>query len=421
MSPFLAIFLVTPAPLHLKVDGDGFLRLMKEGHPVYAREADLTVINGLLGSHGATFLPSIHVAGSLSTIHVDLMGNVDSGGSQVGRLVLALPSIAGAADEAGFFSFSDRPTLTNPGEGVAGVVRFGEGDSKGSAKINVTQPNVIQATVAKPTSLVAKSIGPTKTESAETLGVTKLLNPKLKASPSKTSASGKVEIIVHGHTEVDGEPVKLAEVAEITGPAELVQKADDIVIAGSPAIGVKRLLDQHNLSTIIQGAGIEPTRFVLVCPEGATVVRKSQVVDPDALMKSALDAIDAKFGGKVPLVPTIKARPVLAPLGELTLEPSEPEVTADGYFVTVTIKVGGELVGTQSLSLVPSKDAPRVHQNAPLTVVLISGTATVEVNGKAKSAAYVGQRIEVIIDGVGNKPTSHIGTLVSLDRVEVQL
>lgn len=395
----IAALLVTAAGgAHIRVDGDGYFRMMRDGQPVYAREADLAVISGRLGSHGATFLPAITVSKGVSALSIDLSGHVLESGSEIGHLVLALPTSGSQPLEDGFVSFTDRPRLVDPGDGTAGVIRF-----SGAA-----QPTPVKAHQELVKSATDKTQPPHKAA-------------PLTQSANTDSASGKLEVIVHAHSMVGEGKFGMADVAEMKGPADLLEKAQNIIIADAPALGVRRLLDEHSLSVYLMGAGLSMRKVLLVCPQGADVVRKSQTIDPSALVKAATDAVVSKFGGSIPLVMAQKIAPFPAPEGEVTYEASGPEAIGEGYYVAVTVKVAGNSIGIKSLTLVPSKDAPRAKVNDPVTVILLTGNAAVEVPGKIKTAGYVGQRVEVIVEKVGAHDTTHIGTLVAPNKVEVQL
>ena len=105
----------------VRVDGEGFLRFVRDGRVVYAKEAELVARDGRLCHRlGPAVIPSITVG---STFEIDLEGNVRSGGVVVGRLVLATFAVPVSKIEEGFLVSPERPKLGNPGEGVIGVVR----------------------------------------------------------------------------------------------------------------------------------------------------------------------------------------------------------------------------------------------------------------------------------------------------------
>src|SRR5438105_25286 len=129
IAPLVAAFLLaSPVPLSIHVEGEGYLRLAKEGRVVYATSAKLDVVGGKLGSAGATFLPAIQISASAEALDVDLEGNVfiksSAGRTLAGRLVLALfPANASLLDDGAFKTAADRPRLGNPGEETNGVIR----------------------------------------------------------------------------------------------------------------------------------------------------------------------------------------------------------------------------------------------------------------------------------------------------------
>ena len=105
------MILTPPFDLNVRVEGDGLLRLLRGGKPAYAREARLTIVNGVLCTgDGAIIVPKIALSGPFA---VALDGTVTVNGATKGRLVLALVA-------------NGKTILANPGEGLAGVLRTGK-------------------------------------------------------------------------------------------------------------------------------------------------------------------------------------------------------------------------------------------------------------------------------------------------------
>ncbi|HVL39492.1 MAG TPA: hypothetical protein VM328_08900, partial [Fimbriimonadaceae bacterium] len=106
----------------VRVEGEGYLRFVRDGRVVYAKEAALQAIDGkLCHSEGAPVIPTISVA---APFMVNLEGNVVAGGKSVGRLVLAhFPASASLRPDGPFLVAAERPRLAEPGEGDSGVIR----------------------------------------------------------------------------------------------------------------------------------------------------------------------------------------------------------------------------------------------------------------------------------------------------------
>jgi hypothetical protein len=106
-----------PAPLKVRVDGEGYLRFAREGRVVYASSATLSVADGsLVGAEGATVMPSILVPTDATAIAVDLEGNVSCkrgpDAFPLGRLVLAVfPKGIALRPSGAYLVAADRPTL----------------------------------------------------------------------------------------------------------------------------------------------------------------------------------------------------------------------------------------------------------------------------------------------------------------------
>jgi hypothetical protein len=112
--------------LHAVVDGDGYMRFVREGRIVYSASATLEPHDGLLMSGGLPVAPAIRIPTDAIGIEIDLAGNVvaigKSGKQTCGRLVLASFDKA-PTQNSGFLMAAGKAVIGNPGQGLFGVIR----------------------------------------------------------------------------------------------------------------------------------------------------------------------------------------------------------------------------------------------------------------------------------------------------------
>jgi hypothetical protein len=119
-----AAMILAPAALTARVEGDGFLRFLREGEVVYQKEARLVAVDGRLAHElGPPVTPAIPVVGSPSSLTVDSEGRVLADGRQIGRLTLAIFGVdLRPIERDGWLLAADRPELAYPGSPGAGVI-----------------------------------------------------------------------------------------------------------------------------------------------------------------------------------------------------------------------------------------------------------------------------------------------------------
>src|SRR5947209_600915 len=89
ISTLLSLVLVTVQPVSVRVDGEGYLRFIRDGRIVYASAAELSVQGGLLGSKGLPLTPAIKIPENVAHIDIDLSGDIIANKATCGRIVLA--------------------------------------------------------------------------------------------------------------------------------------------------------------------------------------------------------------------------------------------------------------------------------------------------------------------------------------------
>lgn len=362
--------LAGPATLPIRVEGEGYLRLAKNGRLNYATQVTLTSFKGAIGTtDGQTLLPRLSVEGEVTDLSVDLRGNITVKGKQVGRIVLA-------AFPGGKVTTGVVPDLVNPGEGVFGVIRAGE-----------------ETPVA----------------------------PKTTAGPEKKSTvpAGTTTLIVNAHPEVAGEQFTIGDISTIDGDAAVVEQIRVIGMGASPLPGTDRGLARVHILARLRMAGIDVTKVNVVVPEGATVTRKSQTIDSETLIDTARSTAQNRLGITANLVATKPPVPMTLPPGEVDLSAECGTMTQSGVTVTVTARVGNKVVGSRAMTLVLENPALGVKTGDTVRIRLVSHGATVECQGRATSSGVLGQNVNVTISIGASGTKTLTGVVKDAGIVEV--
>lgn len=373
--------------LMIRIEGDGFLRFAKGTQIYYARQAKLTATNqGLMAGDGSILIPRLVAPNGTTKLEASMDGTitaqVGSAKKQLGRFVLAIFDQKTSFSKVGnYVTTSVKPTLTNPGEWIAGVIRT--------------------------TPLVAK------TTPATTPQTTQGSKPQTAAN---TFYKPSAEITVNPTSEIETEKIFLGSIAQIEGDSELAEKLKTVDFGRAPIYGSKRGLTTIHVRATIAAAGIDVRKLKITVPEGAFVERKSQKVDPSTINEAVEEAIKTKFGFEAKVQEKTKMVTYSVPIGKLTFDVSQLNLTNTDISGIVDLAVDGKISNSirvsyslPTLSMVKRGDVVRLR--------LVSNFAKVEVNAKATSNGYLGQLISVQTDN----GTVHSGTLIGPNIVEVKL
>ncbi len=371
--------------LYVRIEGDGYLRFAKGTQIVYARQAKLTpTAQGLVASDGSMLVPRLVAPANTTKLAVSLDGAISAqspaGTKSLGRLVIAVfDAKAGFVKVGNYVSTTAKPTLTNPGEWIAGVIRSTPLVATKTTQGNqVSKPNVQTGSEAfyKPTA----------------------------------------EVVINSTSQVKSDHILLGEIAKIDGDPELKEKLSAVDFGKAPIYGAKRGMTLIHVRANILAAHIDLTNVKITVPEGASVERESQRVEPSDIAKAVSDALKSKFGFDTKLQEkhTIYASNV--PLGKLNLDVTQLTMGNSEVSGYVDISVDGKLVNSTRVEYeLPA--LPGVKRGDVVRLRMKSNFATVEVSGKAASAAYLGQTLSVQTDN----GTTVTGTLIGANLVEVKL
>jgi len=393
IATLFAAAVIAPSWLGIRVDGTGYLRLVRQGRVVYAKQARIQVQDGhLVAEGGARFLPDVASSDS-SGLKVDLMGRVSTSGGACGRLVLAQFSSDGdLRAENGFLIASTRPDLGDPGDGTWGVIRM-DGSAAAGPQVKVGATETSAAAPAAPTATTKANLPP-----------------------------GKIgEILVSAHSEAAGDAFTLADIAQIKGDASEVQALSGVEIGRTPVMGVTRIVNESQIETGLRAAKLNPDQFLIEVPDRAEVVRTGQTVSSDQLYAAANAAAVQQFGGVVTFVLENAGSELRVAPGELTLTPESCSRNREGVSVVLAVNVNGQHVASRVVTLAPNGGGVGVRTGQSVKVSLKSGGASVVVTGICQSDAWVGEQVTVTITNSAGKRVQETGTVKDANSVEVKL
>ncbi|MBI1755742.1 MAG: flagella basal body P-ring formation protein FlgA [Fimbriimonas ginsengisoli] len=374
--------------IDLWVDGKGMLRFAREGRAVYAKRARLVAQGGeLVGPGGCPLLPSIRVASTGQSLSVDLEGRLTvvtgSSRTEIGRLVLAVvPDESRLAADGAFLISAERPTLGEPGEGVLGVIRSTEG-----AAVHA------QATITKPT-LVAPYVGPVR-----------------------AAVTGPGTIKVRPVSQIAGSRMLLGELADISGPADLVERLSKAEVGDSPTFGVSRGIDSVSIESWLSRAGFATKDIRLEVPPGARAERAAQRIPESRFTDAAIEAARSRIGIAAPLSSDSQQGEFVCPAGAVALEVEALNQSGTSITATVAVRVDGKRYNARALSLHIDGGAVAIRPGQSVKVVIRSAGAVVEISGKARTGGVLGQSVTVVTAS----GTTHTGRVTGPDQVEVKL
>lgn len=376
---FLVTWVAAVTPVNVRVDGDGYLRLMRDGRVVYAKSATLTALpDGRLGTTaGDPVSPSITVPAGATSLRVDLEGNVSAGAGPIGRLVLAIfPSTSALSEKNGVLLATDRPQLGNPGEGPNGVIRSDAGSivSIGSSAIKTSAPVAI---------------------------------------------SGKVRITANASAEIAGDVVRLGDIATIEAAEPLRSTLAQIDLGEAPAIGVRRVFDRVRITTRLRTAGVSPDSIELIVPTAINVTRQGQSIPQSAFIETALKTV-ASSGIEYTsddIAPEFKA-----PRGEVRLvSEGVTGLNTAACSVKIAVFVDGKRINSRTIKLTATVMPASIKSGESVKVRFLAGGAVIELTGVARSAGKIGDQISVEVRPEGADKSVHLARVIGAGVVEVKL
>jgi len=400
ITSYFVTLALAATPLKVRVEGEGYLRFALDGRVVYAKQATLIVSEGHLRFGSADVLPAISVP-SCEGVNVDLEGHVVAtiSGSQVqvGQLVLAtFPTGTTLLPTGDYLTASNRPTLGSPGEGLNGVIRIASAQvDAASNKSNKSYPTY---TSAKPN--------------------TQHRTPNSNAQRPKPNASARTEIILNLDSTVSGESFSLGEIAEIDGDETAKAQLAKVDLGRAPAIGVTRGIDRIFVEAKLRTAGFLSDKYTITVPQGAHLERASQTITGAQMLETAKEAVKAQLGLDMPLHLTSNVADVVAPVGELVIDPKTVMKSGNSISLMIDIRVDDKHVTTRNLTLAPNQGTGEgIKPGQMVKLIVRMNGASVEIGGRARTGGWVGETVTVVTDTGAVKS----GVVTSATTVEVKL
>ena len=390
LASLLILQTIASPTLSIKVDGEGYFRFVLGNKVAYARQVRLIVSNGKLSAaDGSSLLPSVLVPEQATKLSVSLDGKISGTifgrEKQLGSIVLAMFTGMPSFKPVGLLSLSaTKATVAAPGEGLAGVIR------------PIVKP---QNNDSNPLTLQSKPYG---------------------FPPNGYNASTKIltksEVKVKFTSEVNTEVLTLGDVADISGDSQLVEKLKSVDLGKSPILGTKKNLSTLLVKALISSQGVDMRQVSLTVPTGAVVERKAQRISPEEIAIAVQEAFKKKLNVDTILEPKSKINSMMVPPGTVSFEVSNTQLNPSDISTTVDISVDGKLANSLHLRY-DITHLPQIKRGDVVRLRLISNTAKVEVNAKAKGTAFLGQSVTVETDN----GTIHTGRLIGPSIVEVNL
>ena len=390
LASLLILQTIASPTLSIKVDGEGYFRFVLGNKVAYARQVRLIVSNGKLSAaDGSSLLPAVLVPEQATKLSVSLDGKISGTifgrEKQLGSIVLAMFTGMPSFKPVGLLSLSaTKATVAAPGEGLAGVIR------------PIVKP---QNNDSNPLTLQTKPYG---------------------FPPNGYNASTKIltksEVKVKFTSEVNTEVLTLGDVADISGDSQLVEKLKSVDLGKSPILGTKKNLSTLLVKALIYSQGVDMRQVSLTVPTGAVVERKAQRISPEEIAIAVQEAFKKKLNVDTILEPKSKINSMMVPPGTVSFEVSNTQLNPSDISTTVDISVDGKLANSLHLRY-DITQLPQIKRGDVVRLRLISNTAKVEVNAKAKGTAFLGQSVTVETDN----GTIHTGRLIGPSIVEVNL
>lgn len=315
----------------IKVEGDGYLQFVEDGHAVYASSARLTVVDGWLSTpSGAPMLPTLRMPSDTTGVDVDGEGNVyaatRSFRAKVGRISLAVFNRGDDLRPYGSYVISSaKPRMVEPEAGSIAVV-------------GATEPLPVTAAPAV-TPAISALVPATDPFVRRWMSGNAPLPPEL---PTFAPRSGSALISVAALSESTNDRYTLGDVAVIDAPDVLRRTLWSIPIGDTPALGRSRKLRKDRILSAVKQAGFDTQGFRIDLPDGATIQRRAQTVTKDEITEVALKAAAKLLGPNAAMSAKPRLPDPVAPMGHIEYVAESCVPTKNGASVIVVTKVNGE-------------------------------------------------------------------------------
>lgn len=381
----------------IEVAGEAFLRFSRDARVIYARQAEVVVVDGVLAHRdGWRTVPTISVPDDALALEFEDDGRVwavtASGRKACGRIALARFAPQTSFEESeGMLVAAVRPEIVFPGETVG------------------------ERIYARPMPRVAGSVA------SRSPGGAVSTPPRIASGPTSNPGRGHVRLSWGSEAEVDGGPVRLASILTIDAEPELASRIGQLEIGMAPAFTSPYSVTRERVVQRVVSIGVPADRIEWNGPRSITLKRRSQRVTSEMFAQAALAAVRARVGNEASLsLPDAGSGDYLAPVGKLELPVESLDPGPSGWTARVAVVVDGKRLNSRIVRIVGSVAEIGVRSGSIVKVRIAAGGATAEVLGRVRSNALVGASVEVTVD-MGGGPTSLTGTVIGPGLVEVKL
>lgn len=180
---------------------------------------------------------------------------------------------------------------------------------------------------------------------------TLLLTFLLLAVAAIASASSRAVVSVNAATVVEGDQIRLSDIARISGDAALSERLKNLSLGYAPAIGVEREIQRPYLAMAIAAAGVAEEAYALEMPARVVVRRAGQSIAAGVVREAVTDAVMQRFSDpsvEVEIASIDFRETAEVPLGAVELKASVGAVRNffSPFVVIVEARVGGRLIKT---------------------------------------------------------------------------
>lgn len=350
----LGLALLSPPTVTIQVEGEGWLRFLRDGRAVYAKSASLVAEGGRLAHlTGPSLLPEV-AAASVDGLSIQ-NGDVLLGSSKAGKIVLARFPNGGLTPDGAFHIAADRPVLGAPGSDGFGTVR------------------------------IVGQRAPAKNDPAPVLPPTQ-----------EEVAAGIIQVTIKSESEVEGDELLLGHFAQLHGAPADTARAAAVSLGSTPPLGSRRRIDRSLVASRLKLAGFDQEKIKVILPGSAYVQRKGQILTPDVLVKAAITAAEEKFDEDIALSPLQQPQPLRLPMGDVKIIAEDVRASGSQAHVRLAVSVDGKPTERVTIRLANSAPVTTLKTGDTIKVVVISGAAKVETTGTIRHINQAQNRVTVV-------------------------
>ncbi|MFM9872234.1 MAG: hypothetical protein ACKVQS_02070 [Fimbriimonadaceae bacterium] len=416
LSALCSVLIGSVLSTSIQVDGEGYLRFAHDKEVVYAKRAELSWRGGVIvNAEGDSVWPKITIEKEPNSLEVDLRGHIKAIYSdqviEAGRLVLAIfPDDVRPVESGKYLKLFGDADLTEPGEGLAGVIRPWSGTAVSAPAASEPEKSFVR--VHSPDDVPEQPLS----QKEESVTLVKRTQKTNYTADSGWVKNGGIEVAFPDVSEVTGPSMRLGDVADIFADAETKAKLAEIDLGTSPVFGVPRQLDRNWILGKLKAAGFPIAKIRVVGPVRIQVKRVGQTITQAMFEATAVAGIKDQYPDFE--AESTKPTPDLdAPEGLLDLRVDRVDKSGSRLSVTVVAYVDGKRINSRTLTYLNKGMPINLNVGDDVTVVVQSGGVKIETTGKVKKVDRVSGEVLVQLS-TGKQMTGRVG---KSGKIEVSL